>query len=386
MIRLVLLTLLFLASLLTVLRAPQYHLWLLSILVTEFGWMFIAITLLILTLGYSNEKYNYPATVTGVVALLFFCSPIVRAYKVAVKVNTCFETAFGKGSSNLSLKKNIAPFSFFRMISGGIGAKRIVPDVLTYDDEYGLKLDYYPSQVAGRRGCVVVIHGGSWSSGNSTELPEINSYLAKAGYNIAALNYRLAPQHQYQSPVQDVHSAINYLRKHADGLHIDTGNFVLLGRSAGGQIALLAAYTLREPGLKGVIAYYAPADMVWGYSVPSSPWIMDSRRVMRDYLGGSYSEIPDNYSASSPILHVNKTSVPTLLIHGENDVLVAYEHSRRLNIKLQQNGVEHYLLTLPWAVHGCDYTLNGPGGQLATYTVERFLNQIIGNHTIAKKS
>src|SRR6185312_9690047 len=111
-----------------------------------------------------------------------------------------------------------------------------------------------------------------------------------------------------------------------------------------------------------------------GYSIPSNPWIMDSRKVMEDYLGGSYSKVPLNYEASSPILHVDKTSVPTLLIHGENDVLVAYEHSRRLNIKLQENGVKHYLLTLPWAVHGCDYTLNGPSGQLATYTVERFLN------------
>ncbi|MDB5109638.1 MAG: lip2, partial [Mucilaginibacter sp.] len=68
--------------------------------------------------------------------------------------------------------------------------------------------------------------------------------------------------------------------------------------------------------------------------------------------------------------------VPTLIIHGENDVLVAYEHSRRLNAKLQENGIKHFWLQLPWATHGFDYNINGPGGQLSTYTVERFLKTV----------
>jgi acetyl esterase/lipase len=193
---------------------------------------------------------------------------------------------------------------------------------------------------------------------------------------VAVINYRLAPKYHSPAPVEDVRDAIAYLKKHADQLQIDTGNFVLLGRSAGGQIALLAAYTLKNAGIKAVIGYYAPADMVWGYSAPASPLVMDSRKVMENYLDGSYDKVPHNYQASSPILAVNKNSVPTLLIHGENDVLVAYEHSRRLNDKLQQLGVKHFLLTLPWATHGCDYTLNGPSGQLATYTVDRFINQV----------
>jgi acetyl esterase/lipase len=73
---------------------------------------------------------------------------------------------------------------------------------------------------------------------------------------------------------------------------------------------------------------------------------------------------------------VNKQSVPTLIIHGANDVLVSPDHSRRLNLKLEQNGIKHFYLRLPWATHGFDFNLNGPGGQLATYTVERFLNAV----------
>ena len=80
---------------------------------------------------------------------------------------------------------------------------------------------------------------------------------------------------------EDIHNAISYLCKHADELNILIPiNFVLLGRSAGAQIALLAAYTLHDPHVKGVIDFYGPADMVWGYSIPSNPLIMDSRKVM----------------------------------------------------------------------------------------------------------
>ena len=97
---------------------------------------------------------------------------------------------------------------------------------------------------------------------------------------------------------------------------------------------------------------------------------------MEDYLGGTYSQVPENYRQSSPIEFASVSSPPTLLLHGGNDVLVAFEHSRRLNNKLHQLGVRHYLLALPWATHGFDYNLNGPGGQLSTNLVERFLASV----------
>lgn len=270
------------------------------------------------------------------------------------------------------------PFSFTKMISGVLD-KNVVFQTVTYSvkDGAGLTLDYYPSQKKGRRPCIVVVHGGSWAAGDSRQLPELNSYLAKAGYQVASINYRLAPKYQNPAPVADVRDALAYLRNNADKLNIDTTQFVLLGRSAGAQIALLAAYTLHDPDIRGVIDFYGPADMVWGYSIPSNPLVMDSRKVMEDYLGGTYTAVPQNYLASSPVAAVTSESVPTLIIHGQNDVLVAYEHSIRLSKKLKENNVKHFLLTLPWATHGCDYTLHGPSGQLSTYTITAFLKEVL---------
>jgi len=363
MIRLIISIAFLLVSLLTICKAPEYYLWMLAILVTEFPWIFILLTSVLLLTGFYTNKYQLTGTITGIAALVLFTSPIFRAYKVANSLKQNLTETFGPHSGS-----DQTPFSFWKQFSL---TKRVAARALRYNKN--LTLDYYPSTISGSKPCIVVVHGGSWSGGDNKQLPELNSYLASIGYNVASINYRLAPNYKNPAPVEDVQDAMNYLRHHSEELHIDTGNFVLLGRSAGAQIALLAAYAYKQPGLKAVIDYYGPADMVWGYSAPANPLVMDSRKVMENYLGGTYKQATEKYAASSPLEFVNSQSLPTLILHGDNDVLVSPEHSRRLNIKLQQKGIKHFLLKLPWATHGFDYNLHGPGGQLATYTVERFL-------------
>jgi acetyl esterase/lipase len=155
---------------------------------------------------------------------------------------------------------------------------------------------------------------------------------------VAAINYRHSLHYRDTGDARDIAAAIDFLRQHAPELYIDTNAFVLLGRSEGSAAALLAAYTLPEPGLKGVIDFYGPTDSIMRF--------------------------------------VNPSCVPTLIIHGQQDPLVDYRQARQLSKKLGDSGIRHYLLTLPWATHSFDYTLNGPGGQLSTYVVERFLQEV----------
>ncbi|MEO6633560.1 MAG: alpha/beta hydrolase, partial [Mucilaginibacter sp.] len=376
MIRFYLILILFLISLLCIFRAPEYHLWLLAIAVTEFPLLFAGITTFMLVIGIWIQKYQLAGTVLGLIALAIYLSPIARAYIIAKDIKADMAKVF---NGNV---ENNTPFSFAKLfsISDQDYLKTILPyrtyEYVKYKDT-SLKLDFYHAHLPEgsrlipnmdeveyenvKRPCVIVVHGGSWAGGDSRQLPELNSYLAVRGYNVASINYRMAPKWQTPAPVEDIQASITYLRQHADELHIDTNNFILIGRSAGAQIALLAAYTLHEPAIKGVIDFYGPADMVWGYSVPSNPLIMDSRKVMEQYIGGTYSKVPQKYAACSPLEFVNGQSVPTLIIHGDNDVLVSPEHSRRLDLKLTQNGIKHYWLKLPWATHGFDYNLNGPG-------------------------
>jgi acetyl esterase/lipase len=387
MIRFYFILIFFLISLLAILKAPQYHLWLLAIGVTEFPLVFFGITLLVTLTGFWAHKYQLAGTILGIATMLIYLSPIVRAYIVSASVKNdmlAHLTGIPQPGSQVKFPAdNRSPFSFLKLFKH--------PDSIAYQTityvkyaDTSLTMDFYPvtppigPEILDPKPmpCVIVVHGGSWAGGDSKQLPELNSYLARRGYNVVAINYRMAPKWQTPAPVVDIDSAIKYLKAHASELHVDTTKLVLLGRSAGAQIALLAAYTLHEPGLKGVIDFYGPADMVLGYSIPSNPLIMDSRKVMNQYIGGTYGQVPKKYFNCSPVEFVTPQSVPTLMIHGMNDVLVSPEHDRKLIKKLKPNGVIYYWLQLPWATHGFDYNLNGPGGQLSTYAVETFLNTV----------
>ena len=377
MIRFFLLLILFIASLLCLFKAPEYHWWLLAIAVTCYPLVFAGITAVVTATGFWVQKWQFAGTILGILAVIFYLSPIVRAYRIAGNIKQDMSKAFSglNGSSGLVFPAGKQPFSFADLLKSAKNVPCKTVTYVTYKDT-SLTMDFYPSQLPGDRPCIINVHGGSWEGGDNKQIPEINSYLAQKGYNVAAINYRLAPKWQTPAPVEDVKSCMAYCREHAAELHIDSSKFVILGRSAGSQIALLAAYTIKDPAIKGVIDFYGPSDMVWGYSIPSNPLIMNSRKVMNEYVGGTYSQVPEKFHASSPVEFVDKNSVPTLIIHGNNDVWVSPEHCRRLIRKLQPNHVKYYWLLIPWATHGFDYNLYGPGGQLSTYAVETFINTV----------
>ncbi|WP_276133914.1 alpha/beta hydrolase [Polluticoccus soli] len=368
MFRFIIAVLFFLLSLLVLFSAPAIWLWYVAIVVTEFPWVFVLLGLITTAWAFRTRRLKVVGTTLALAATFIFSLPIIQALQISGRLDKDLNKAFNTTAGDRK------PFSPLKMITG-IGASKVPCKSYTFDPQHNLALDYYPSAMQGNRPCIVVVHGGSWKGGDSKQLPELNSELAKQGYNVAAINYRKAPQCHSPGPLEDTRAAITYLRTNAVALHIDTSKFVMLGRSAGGQIALLAAYTFKNMGIKGAISYYGPADMIWGYQNPAI--IYNSCEVLEDYIGDTYEKLPSEYRASSPFEAVDSSTVPTLLIHGKNDVLVAYGHSTRLVERLDKYGVPNYLLTLPWATHGCDYTLNGPSGQLATYSVERFLATLL---------
>jgi len=311
------------------------------------------------------------ALVPGIIAIALFSLPFLQAYNLSRELDKKLSTVFQRperGNDNAS-------FSLLKLISG-LGVKKAPFEKLVYDTKNKLSLDLYKPGLPGQRPCVIVIHGGSWAGGDSQQLPELNSSLSKAGYVVASINYRLAPVFRYPAPIEDVQSCMAYLMMHAGALSIDTNNFVLLGRSAGGQIAMSAGYTFSDPRIKGVISFYGPSDMIWGYQNPTNPLVLNSCKVMEDYLGGSLIQVPNLYRQSSATETVTAQTPPTLLIYGRNDPLVSALHATRLSKKLKGHRIRFFELYLPWATHGFDYTLNGPGGQISTWTVKEFLKSV----------
>ncbi|HEY6161408.1 MAG TPA: alpha/beta hydrolase [Bacteroidia bacterium] len=362
--------LIFFTSLLCVMRAPSYLTWKLAVGASEFPLQFAMAALLIFFSGLFIPSHqsnffiyaSYGGSILSIGAVVFFLYPVLTSAFMAVE---------------LKKENKRSPFSFLKLF--GHRQKTSPANTYCYKTIEGLqlKLDHYPSANPAPSPCVLVIHGGSWSSGDSKQLPELNHHLSQKGYHVIAINYRLAPTYHNPAPAEDVLDAIEYIEKNAVHMNIDPTRLVLLGRSAGGQIALLSAYVMSiRKNIKGVISFYAPANMVWGWSIPGNPLVMDSRQVMSDYIGGTFDEMPQKFQDSSPIEFVQPGVPPTLLIHGGNDCMVSPEHSNRLAKKLAYHKVKYQYLHLPWATHGFDYNLNGPGGQLSTYVIEEFLEEI----------
>ncbi len=366
-----------LLSLLAIFEAPTRLLWLAAVVVTEYGHFLALFSLLVFLPGWRNSRRGRFSAGAGLLAAVLALTPLVRALPVQKRLPSQFHQAFPQKSANNALAAR--PPLDFRDLWRGVSFPVVASTRLIYQNrpEGPLTLDLYQAEAAGTgRPVVVVIHGGGWNSGDSKELPDLNSYLAHRGYAVAAVNYRLAPHWRYPAPLADVQAAIAYLKEHATEFSLDPGRIFLLGRSAGAHLALQAAYTLNDPGIRGVVSFYGPADLYFGYVNPANPLVIDSKKVLEDFLGGSPDEVADLYHSASPIQHVGQGTPPTLLIHGGRDELVFPAQSRRLAAKLNENGVPHLYLELPWATHGCDFNISGPAGQLSLYAIERFLGAL----------
>jgi acetyl esterase/lipase len=370
----------FAVSLLAIFSAPTYLAWQVSIGVTEWGHVLALIALLVFLPGWRKTATGRASALLALIALLLALSPLLRASPIAQTLPDQLASAFGgrnpregPGAPSRSI-----PLSY-RDLFTGVTSPPVRLDTVTYVTRSGkpLGLDLYRpvNPPFGPLPLVIVIHGGSWRGGSRSDLPELNRYLAARGYAVASVSYRFAPQNPHPAASNDVHTAVQVLESSARGLGVDASRIVLIGRSAGGQLALLEAYTAKDPAIRGVVSLYAPSDQVFGYENPANPRVLNTSAILEDYLAGNPRTVPDAYRTASPINFVNGSTVPTLLIHGARDELVWVRQSDRLDSKLAAANRPHFFLRLPWATHGCDYNFSGPCGQLSTYAIETFLGE-----------
>jgi acetyl esterase/lipase len=375
--RLIAAAILFLLSLMVVVPATQVMLWYVVILVTELGhWFSLAsLGLLVWELAAHRRQPNLFTVILCLASLGLFLKPLVQAASIARRLPAQLAAAFGAkgGQENLPA----APLNFARLFGLGRApaAQREALHFTTADGS-SLPLLMHTDGSPGPRPCIVMIHGGGWNSGNERQLPGWDDRLASLGYRVASISYRLAPKFHWPAQKEDVAAALVYLKVHAVELGIDPARFILLGRSAGGQIALDAAYTLRDPAILGCIASYPPTDMNFAYWTGREDDMLGSRPLVRGLMGGPPASSPALYRDASPLDFVGPETPPTLLIHGTRDEIVWVRHSERLRDRLAEAGRPAFLLELPWATHGFDVVARGPGAQLEFYAMAWFLHAV----------
>lgn len=260
-----------------------------------------------------------------------------------------------------------------------------------------LFLDIYQPSTQGRYPAVMMIYGGGWRTGSSSENEALGRFLAGRGYVVIAADYRHTPQYQFPTQLEDVSAALAFVRDHAEEYEIISDRIALLGWSAGAQLAMLTGFkasktllpetssnslsTADQPPVQAIVSYYGPVDLANGYRHPPRPDPLDVRQVLEAYLGGSPDERPAAYTEASPITYVKaaapNTLPPILLIYGGRDHIVEAKYGQHLYEQILRSRNTAVWVKIPWAEHAFDKIFNGVGNQMALHFLERFLAETL---------
>ncbi|GEM_PF-4731739 len=186
-----------------------------------------------------------------------------------------------------------------------------------------LLLDYYPGQTG--MGLVIYVHGGGWRKGDripGESAAVMITALRDGGLNIAAIDYRQAPDHRLSDMQEDLNCAIDYLRRRSHELGFDGNNVGLLGFTTGGHLSLLTAGRRKATGqtaLQAVAALYAPTNL----NRPDQLWLIQPADYHDELMKLLFAE-PDaaRLERASPVSYAEYLDLPSLLVYGDRDQVV----------------------------------------------------------------
>ena len=212
---------------------------------------------------------------------------------------------------------------------------------------------------------VVFIQGSAWTKPDQFwQIPQL-SRLALDGYVIASVTHRSCFTDPAPAFLQDVKTAIRFLRKNAKEYDIDPERVCAWGTSSGGNTALLLGMTDGDPafetedyagfssGVKAVVDCFGPTDLVKMID-EQYLWVPRNDENQLWALGGRTEEtLYDKLRQISPIGYVKPglTLPPFLILHGDADDIVLYEDSEALYDKLVENGYEADFVHITNAPH-----------------------------------
>lgn len=263
------------------------------------------------------------------------------------------------------IKLNFLTALFFLLIFSSCQKSKSGDEVLMqkdisnvfYGSDSAQKIDVYlpAGRDTANTKVILFIHGGSWSGGDKNEfdaaIVAIRTQLS--GYALFNMNYRLAQSDATRFPAQldDVQSAINFIKGKANEYKINVNKIGLVGASAGAHLALLEAYKNNaDKKIKAVVDLFGPADLTDLYK--NHPIPEQARPVLVNFLGTTPALNPDTYIQASPINFINSETVPTKIFHGTYDIVVPIAQSNALKAKLEANSVKVEMTVYEGEGHG----------------------------------
>jgi acetyl esterase/lipase len=407
------------------LKWPAPVSWILKIYVSALSPVIMLIAFLVFSAGLATSSFFI--SMLGAYSLAFYTFHYLR---VTGKVNKAsgFEQAFGSRWMDhinpLVQRSFLQSTRFFRLPAlskGRIHQNIVFATIPETNRELLCDLWMPPDSVPASGLAFIFMHGSAYYLlDKDCGTRPFFRYLAAQGHLIMDVAYRLSPETDMMGMVNDVKRAISWMKENAGNYGADAGKIILGGGSAGGHLALLAAYTSKDPlfspaeltrqdlDVMAVIAVYPASDLKSLYyhthqhlitrsstkqrrtaAVPG--WV---RRLMgKDFkrlgfdkgfenagalaplLGGDPVQCAQSYAFYSPGEHIHPDCPPTLLIHGEHDVMAPVNATRELYSRLVKNSVPVVMHILPQADHAFDLVLPriSPSAHTMLYDIERFM-------------
>lgn len=237
----------------------------------------------------------------------------------------------------------------------------------------GLKMTLFVPRTKEKKPAVLYFPGGGFTSADHEKFLEMRYALARAGYVVAACEYRAVPN-KFPALLEDAKAAVRWMRAHASEFGVDADRFGLLGDSAGGYVVQMAGATNGEKNwdvgdfkevssdVQAVVSIYGISDLttigegIGNENVHASAAVTEALLLngpaFKDFAGASVNADPQKAKAASPIGHVDGTEPPFLLMHGSGDKVVIPLQSKKMFEALQNKKVEAEYVLVRGAEHG----------------------------------
>jgi acetyl esterase/lipase len=231
-------------------------------------------------------------------------------------------------------------------------------------------VELFLPQGSGPHPVVVLFHGGCWTVdfGGIRQMRNMCTALAAQGIAVWNVEYRRYDElgGGYPGMYQDVATAVDLLREHAEPAHLDLSRIVAVGHSAGGHLAQWAASRHKLPqwsvawaknplALPTVISLGGLADL----RNEAGLICTSCERTTPQLAGEPSAERPDVFLDTSPA-EMLPTAVRTILIHGELDEISPLATGERYAAKARKAGDIAEVLVLPNASHYDEVSADSP--------------------------
>jgi acetyl esterase len=228
-----------------------------------------------------------------------------------------------------------------------------------------LLLDLHVPDGAGPFPAAILVHGGGFDEGSkSTNVRPLFDVLANAGFAWFSIDYRLAPEFHFPQAIEDLSSAIRWVKAHAAAYHVDVAKIAIVGESAGGFLVNYAGtHETPDTRVAAVVDFYGPVD--YGQLAElrrDHPERFNMATINRHAANGGGihffgAEQLDEAGlrklrAMAPIGAVHRGMAPFLCIHGTKDDQVAYEQSPAMCDAIRKAGAACELVVIEGGGHG----------------------------------